>query len=107
MQMRLTPAEWFMLDAAVFAQQRSGRKQIFPMMYRSIHLNPTKWMLLLLLFSAHCTRNTAEEQTRNRFFKQTPGRTIVEMSLFKVSVSSNVIVDTLNVAIVVTLIRVV
>lgn len=30
-----------------------------------------------------------------------------EMSLFKVSVSSNVIVDTLNVAIVVTLIRVV
>lgn len=48
-----------------------------------------------------------EEQTWNRFFKQTPGRTIVEMSLFKVSVSSNVIVDTLNVAIVVTLIRVV
>lgn len=41
------------------------------------------------------------------FFKQTPNGTTDETSLFKVSVSSNVIVDTLNVAIVVTLIRVV
>lgn len=63
--------------------------------------------MLLLLFSAYCRRNTGDEQTQTRFFKQTLDRTMDEMSLFKVSVSSNVTVDTLNVAIVVTLIRVV
>lgn len=95
------------VGCSMFAQWCSGRKQILPMIYRSIHLTP-KNGCYCFCFSLHTVEET-QGKSRHKigFCKQTPGRTMDEMSLFKVSVSSNVIVDTLNVAIVVTLIRVV
>ena len=91
----------------MFVQWCSGRKQIFPMMYTLIHLNPQNGCYCCC-FSLHTVEETQGKSRHEAdFFKQTPDRTMDEMSLFKVSVSSNVIVDTLNVAIVVTLIRVV
>lgn len=64
--------------------------------------------MLLLLFSL-CNVEETQRKSRHEidFFKQTLDRTMDEISFFKASVSSNVIVDTLNVSIVVTLIRVV
>lgn len=77
------------------------------MMYRSIHLNPQNGCYCCC-FSLHTLVETqGKSRHETDFSKQTPDRTIDETSLFKVSVSSNIIVDTLNVAIVVALIKVV